>query len=254
MNSHQSSRSAVSPKIRLNKFLAHSAVASRRGAEELIRSGRVTVDGIPIRTVDQMVATDSVVAVDGKEVKPGRKPIVVALHKPPGVVTTVSDPRGRRTVLDSLSAAHRDRRLVPIGRLDRDSSGLLLLSNDGDLIHALLHPSHKVWKRYRVVVRGKVTQRRLATLRSGVELDGKMTAPAEIRLIGRSNASEETLEFAIREGRRRQIRRMCHQIGLRVTHLKRVAFGPIRLGNLPEGRYRVLSARETAELRQAGGL
>lgn len=254
MSTQQLTRSTASPTIRINKLLAQSGVASRRGAEELIRSGRVTIDGIPIRTVDQVVPAESVVAVDGKVVQPRRERIVLALHKPPGVVTTVHDPRGRTTILDFLPAKYRDRGLVPVGRLDQDSCGLLLLSNDGNLVHALLHPSHKVWKGYRVAVRGKVTREGLASLRSGVELDGRRTAPARLRLVEQSDVSGGILEMAIREGRRRQIRRMCRQIGLRVTQLKRVAFGPIQLGNLPEGRYRVLSPREISRLRGAGGL
>ena len=169
-----SSPSRASPTIRLSKFLAHAGTASRRGAEELVRSGRVTIDGIVVRTVDQPVTPGSRVAVDGKAVEPGRERVVVAFHKPPGVLTTVRDPQERPTVFDFLPAEFRDEAVVPVGRLDQDSSGLLLFSNDGDLIHALLHPSHRVWKCYQVVVRGKVTPKRLGSLRAGVELDGRV--------------------------------------------------------------------------------
>ncbi|MFH1740268.1 MAG: pseudouridine synthase [bacterium] len=229
-------------------------MASRRGAEELIRSGRISIDGIPIRTVNHVVPMGSVVTLDGKSIEPEQRRLLIALNKPPGVVTTVKDPHGRPTVLDSLPDKYRDRRLVPVGRLDQDSCGLLLLSNDGDLIHALLHPSRKVWKRYRVEVSGKITSAVLDRLRASVELDGRPTAPAEVDLVKRLGPSQGVLEVAIREGRRRQIRRVCSKIGLRVTHLRRIGFGPIKLGNLPEGQCRALSTIEVASLLEAGGL
>jgi 23S rRNA pseudouridine2605 synthase len=240
--------------IRLNKFLAQCRLASRRKAEDLIRAGRVAIDGIPIRSPNQEIPLGSVVTVDGNVVKPEQNRLIVAFHKPRGIVTTTDDPQGRKTVLDWLPEKFRGQGLFPVGRLDKETSGLLLLCNDGDLIHRLLHPSHEVWKHYQVTVRGKVSHAVVERLRSGVFLDGKKTAPAEVHPVKHTDSSETVLEIRIREGRKRQIRRMCREVKLHVIDLKRVAFGPIELGNMPEGECRALSANEVRELEKAGGL
>jgi len=214
----------------------------------------VAIDGIPIRSANQEVALGSVVTVDGNVVEPERDRLIVAFHKPCGVVTTTDDPQGRKTVLDLLPEKFRGQGLFPVGRLDKETSGLLLLCNDGDLMHRLLHPSHEVWKRYQVVVHGKVSGAVVARLRSGVFVDGKKTAPAEIHTLKHADSSETVLEIRIREGRKRQIRRMCREVKLQVIHLKRVAFGPIELGNMQEGECRALSMNEIQQLERAGSL
>ncbi len=242
------------PLIRLNKYLAQCGVASRRGAEELIRSGRVTIDGIPVRTPDQDVPLGSVVEVDGKPAEPTGKRIVIALNKPPNVVTTVRDPQGRTTVMDLLPSEYAQRGIVPIGRLDRDSCGLLLLTNDGELVQALLQPASKVWKKYQVAVSGEVTPSKRKQLESGVSIDGRETKPAQVRVLGGKGSATTRMEISISEGRKRQIRRMCKKVGLQVKHLQRIAFGPVRLGKLQEGECRVLSNRELTALCEAGGL
>ncbi len=220
----------------------------------MIRSGRVTIDGIPVRTPDQNVPLGSVVEVDGQRAEPSQARVVLALNKPPGVVTTVKDPQKRPTVMGLLPAEYGAQGVVPIGRLDQDSCGLLLLTNDGDLIQGLLHPSKEVWKTYRVVVRGEVTKAKLTQLESGTVIDGRETRRAKVRLLDERKPNETEIEVSISEGRKRQIRRMCRKVGLQVEYLQRVAFGPIRLGKLPESRFRVLSTKEVRALQEAGGL
>ena len=153
-----------------------------------------------------------------------------------------------------LPAEYGAQGVVPIGRLDQDSCGLLLLTNDGDLIQGLLHPSKEVWKTYRVVVRGEVTKAKLTQLESGTVIDGRETRRAKVRLLDERKPNETEIEVSISEGRKRQIRRMCRKAGLQVEYLQRVAFGPIRLGKLPESRFRVLSTKEVRALQEAGGL
>ena len=243
--------------MRLAKFLAESGVASRRAAEEIIRAGRVTVGGEvvtdPARGVDASAAVGggrgpALVQVDGRAVGPGRAELVVfALNKPRGVVSTASDPQRRRTVVE-LVPAPAPARLYPVGRLDADSTGLILLTNDGDLAHRLTHPSFEVEKSYRVVVdRAPVSARALRSLRAGVVLDDGLTAPARVRRL-----APDTLEITIHEGRKRQIKRMCAKLGHRVVELERVRFGPLELGDLAAGSHRRLSEAEVAALRAAG--
>jgi 23S rRNA pseudouridine2605 synthase len=233
--------------MRLAKFLATSGVASRRAAEELIRSGRVTVAGEVVRDPARDVEAASRVALDGEPV--GGKPlelVVYALNKPVGVVSTASDPQGRPTVVSLIDSP---RRLYPVGRLDADTSGLILLTNDGDLAYRLTHPSFGVDKTYRAVVAGgPVREESLRALRDGVELDDGMTAPARV-----SRIKPDTLEITIHEGRKRQVKRMCEHVGHRVTSLQRVRFGPLALGELKLGSSRRLTAVEVSLLRSAGG-
>lgn len=232
---------------RLAKYLARSGVASRRRAEGLITAGRVTVNGRVVTTPVFNVDPDrDTVTVDGRPVRPERK-VYLMLHKPPGYLSTVSDPQGRPTVLDLVP---RIGRLYPVGRLDADSEGLLLLTNDGELTVLLTHPRYHVPKTYRVWVAGIPNQEDLGRLTRGVVLEDGPTAPARVRLV-RAGRGEAVLEITLFEGRKRQIRRMCEAIGHPVRRLVRVGLGPLRLGDLPPGRWRELRPDEVAALRRA---
>ncbi len=231
--------------MRLAKYLALAGVASRRASEEIVRSGRVTVGGVAVCDPARDVVPDDTVALDGIPVHPVSERVVYALHKPPGVVSTARDPQGRPTVV-GLLPDHR--RLYPVGRLDADSTGLILLTNDGDLAHRLIHPRFEVPKTYRAqVANPPVRASAVRALRAGVELEDGPTAPARVRRLGAG-----ALEITIHEGRKRQVRRMCEAVGHPVRSLQRTAFGPLTLGSLPAGRWRRLSEAEVATLRQAG--
>ena len=229
--------------MRLAKHLAHAGVASRRAAEQLIFDGRVTVGGKVVKDPATDVDGSKPITVDGRPVGgTEQERAVYILNKPPGVVSTSHDTHGRKTVVDLV---HADRRLYPVGRLDADSTGLILLTDDGELAHRLTHPSFEVPKTYRAVVRNPpVREPALRKLREGIELDDGRTSPAKVRRI-----SSSELEITIHEGRKRQIRRMCEAIDHRVESLERVAFGPLRLGNLPIGGHRRLTAAEVERLR-----
>jgi 23S rRNA pseudouridine2605 synthase len=229
--------------MRLAKFLAHSGVASRRAAERMIAEGRVTVGGEVVTDPARDVDESSAVAVDGSPVQPeGRE--VFALNKPAGVVSTARDTHGRPTV---VSLVPSERRLYPVGRLDADTTGLILLTNDGELANQLTHPRYEVPKTYIVSVDpGRVSDAALRRLREGVELDDGVTSPASARQVRFG-----VLEIRIREGRKRQVRRMVEAIGHRVVALERVAFGPLRLEGLGPGQHRRLSGAEIERLRKA---
>jgi 23S rRNA pseudouridine2605 synthase len=231
--------------MRLAKYLAHAGVASRRAAERLIEQGRVTVDGEPVRDPARGVDDANAVSVDGDAVSGApAQHTVFALHKPAGVVSTARDPGGRPTVVDMVEGAGR---LYPVGRLDAPTTGLILLTDDGDLAYRLTHPSFEVPKTYVAVVeRAPVGERALRLLREGVELEDGVTAPAGVRRL-----APDTLELTIHEGRKRQVRRMCEEVGHPARSLRRVAFGPLRLGDLPEGAHRRLTRAEVERLRQA---
>lgn len=233
--------------MRLAKHLAHAGVASRRASEQLIFGGRVTVDGETVTDPARDVTGSERIEVDGERI--GGTPVVrvvYALHKPHGVVSTASDTHGRPTVVD-LVRTPGDRRLYPVGRLDADSTGLILLTDDGDLAHKLTHPSFGVPKTYRVTVGGPpLRDGVIKRLREGVELEDGRTAPAEARRI-----SGRELELTIHEGRKRQVRRMCDVVGQPVRELRRIAFGPLALGNLKEGQSRRLTPGEIEVLRGA---
>jgi 23S rRNA pseudouridine2605 synthase len=230
---------------RLAKHLAHAGVASRRAAEALIAEGRVSVDGRTVTDPARGVSGDEAIAVDGRAVQAMPERVVIAVHKPAGVVSTARDPQGRPTVVELVPA--RGARLYPVGRLDADSTGLILLTNDGALANELTHPRYEVSKVYRARVAGPpVGERALKALREGVELDDGRTAPARVRRLG-----PHELELTLREGRKRQVRRMCEAVGHRVLELRRVAFGPLRLGDLPAGGHRHLSRAEVEHLHRA---
>ena len=227
--------------MRLQKFLASAGVASRRAAEEIVRSGRVTVDGAEVRDPARDVTNANVVAVDGRPVAPEAERVVYAVNKPRGVVSTASDPQGRPTVLTLVSSPLR---LYPVGRLDIDTTGLILLTNDGDLAHRLLHPSFELPRTYRArVASPPVSQAAVMALRRGVTLDDGPTAPARVRRL-----APDRLEITLREGRKRQVKRMCEHVGHRVRSLERIAFGPLTLGDLAPGSSRRLTTAEVAAL------
>jgi 23S rRNA pseudouridine2605 synthase len=226
--------------MRLAKFLAHAGVASRRAAEDLIAAGRVSVAGQTVTDPARDVSESSGVAVDGRPVEPEPRE-VHALNKPAGVVSTARDTHGRPTVVQLV---HSRRRLYPVGRLDADSTGLILLTNDGELAQRLTHPRHGVEKVYRARVQpARVTPAALRALREGVELEDGRTAPAKVRQPARG-----VLEVTLREGRKRQVRRMVEAVGHRVLELERVAFGPLSLLGLEPGQSRRLEDAEVERL------
>jgi len=232
-------------------------VASRRTADELIASGAVRVNGGRPPTSGMLVDPESDrITVDGRAVRPATVHRYVMLNKPLGVITTSKDESSRTTVLDVIGEEGRlGHRLFPVGRLDADSTGLLLLTDDGDLAYRLTHPRFKVAKEYEVVVAGELGSRDLQALRSGVKLDDGMTAPAEVEVLrstkGGLDSGRSELRVVIREGRHRQVRRMIQAAGHKVLGLRRTSFGPLRLGRLKAGGWRVLSAGEIAALRRA---
>ena len=227
--------------MRLAKYLAAAGVASRRASEEIIRAGRVTVGGAVVSDPAHDVEPADAVALDGRPVSPAHERVVYALNKPAGVVSTARDPQGRPTVVTMVPQTER---LYPVGRLDIDTTGLILLTNEGDLAHRLTHPSFEVEKTYRAVVGGpSIREGALRALRDGVELDDGRTAPARVRRIG-----ADTIEITIHEGRKRQVKRMCEAVGHPVKRLERVAFGPLQLGDLPRARWRKLGPGEVDQL------
>ena len=228
--------------VRLAKYLAHAGVASRRASEELIRAGRITVDGTPITDPATDVAGTEEITVDGEPVEKEDR-VVYMLNKPKGVVSTANDTHNRPTVVSLIGST---KRLYPVGRLDVDTTGLILLTNDGELAHTLTHPSFEVPKTYRARVEGRPDERALRRLREGVDLEEGRTAPARVRRLG-----PHELELTIHEGRKRQVRRMLEAVGHPVIALERVRFGPLWLGKLEEGKHRRLTAPEIEKLRRA---
>jgi 23S rRNA pseudouridine2605 synthase len=240
---------------RLQKILSAAGVASRRAAEGFVLAGRVSVNGAVVTVLGTRAdpATDDI-RVDGRRLaSPARRHLL--LNKPPGYVTTRSDPEGRPTVLDLLP---RDAGyLYPVGRLDYASGGLLLLTNDGELAARLTHPRHEVEKAYHAVVAGEPDASALARLREGVPLDGRRTAPAEVRVLrtwGDRARTLSQLELVLHEGRNRQVRRMCEAVGHPVRALERVRLGPVADARLAPGTWRDLTARELSALRRAAGI
>lgn len=228
--------------MRLAKYLAHAGVASRRAADTLIVAGRVTVDGALVTDPAHDVTEDARVAVDGRPLEGAEPRVLYALHKPVGVVSTARDTHGRKTVLDLVPA--RGLRLYPVGRLDADSAGLILLTNDGRLANQLTHPRFQVPKTYRAKLAGPpIADRTLCALRAGVQLEDGLTAPARARRV-----SEHVVELTIHEGRNRQVRRMCDAVGRPVVELTRIAFGPLTLGDLKPGAHRRLGEAEVQKL------
>lgn len=233
--------------MRLQKYLASCGVASRRAAEKLIAEGHVTVDGQKITEMGVQVEDHQIICVDGKRVRPEGEKHYIMYHKPAGEVTTVSDPEGRTTVLDRF----RDYpvRLYPVGRLDYDSEGLLLLTNDGDLTERMLHPSMEVDKTYLARVSNQVTPEEARQLERGVMVDGRKTARAKVHILSVQNLFTDMI-ITIHEGRNRQVRKMVEQIGHQVVMLRRIRFGPLKLGELPRGMWRPLTQEELDALKK----
>jgi pseudouridine synthase len=230
--------------MRLNAYLARAGVASRRRADELVAAGRVRVNG-DMGQLNTVVGQRDVVEVDGRRVELQRLAFVL-LHKPAGVLTTARDPRGRRTVVELLAV---DARVVPVGRLDADTTGALLLTNDGPLAHRLAHPRYGVPKVYETVVEGSPGREALAALREGVDLEDGRTAPADVRVLSRGTGST-TLELTLHEGRKHQVKRMCAAVGHPVVRLHRSRYAGLDLEGLEPGDWRELTPDEVAALRR----
>jgi pseudouridine synthase len=236
-------------KIRLNKYLAQAGVASRREADRMILEGRVSLNGITVESLGILVDTGvDKVEVDGKKIKSKNGPhLYLLLNKPPGYLATVKDPFQRPIVMDLLPSFKK--RIYPVGRLDLNSEGLLLLTNDGDLANRLMHPRYKVTKEYLVRVKPKPTASILERLEKGVYLDGKKTAPARIHVLS-TKKRETHIKVELFEGRKRELRRMFEAVGHSVMALKRIRFGSLSLGGLKKGQWRHLSQKELARLRK----
>ncbi len=238
---------------RLQKVMARGGIASRRRSEELIVRGIVTVNGQQVTQLGMKVDPESdVIEVGGKRLNVGGKKTYLILNKPRGYITTLSDPFGRPTVKDLVDFSS-DPGLFPVGRLDQDSEGLLLVTNDGELTYRLTHPKYGVLKRYETEVEGKVSFEEVLRLQKGVILEDGPTAPAEVQVL-RERINSTMLSIGIREGKKREIRRMCQKVGHPVISLKRVAFGPVTLGDLQPGATRLLADEEIAGLRESVGL
>ena len=241
----------MAEKIRVQKLLAQRGVCSRRKAEEMIQAGRVQVNGRPVKLGDGAVPGKDIITVDGQRLpREGEGRVYLALHKPRGFVTTMADERGRRCVAQLVADAGC--RVYPVGRLDKDSEGLLIMTNDGNLANAVSHPKTHVAKTYRVTLRPGITEEQLIKLSTGIMLDGRMTAPAKARVL-EQQPGRAVVEIVLYEGRNREIRRMCESMGLEVARLKRTAIGPVRLSMLPQGRHRELSREEIAGLLAESG-
>lgn len=229
---------------RLQKYMARCGAASRRKSEELITAGRVTVNGQIVTELGIKVSENDVVTLDGKPLMPEARKVYIALNKPVGYVSTVKDEHGRKTLLDLVDVPER---IYPIGRLDYDTSGLILLTNDGDIYNKVIHPREEKNKVYIALIQGILSDKEIEAFESGLEIEGYITAPAEIktrRILGR-NAE---VAITIHEGRNRQVRKMCKKIGHPVITLKRVSVGSIEIGSLEEGRWRYLTEKEVGQL------
>lgn len=231
---------------RLQKVMAHAGVASRRKSEDIITQGRVKVNGEVVTELGTRVEPDDLIEVDGKAISQEKK-VYILLNKPAGYITTVDDPRGRKTVLDLIDGVRQ--RIYPAGRLDYDTSGLLLLTNDGELTYTLTHPSHMIEKTYRVEVKAHPGPEKLGRLEKGIELEDGLTAPAVVEKISRKKNST-IFNLTIHEGRNRQVRRMCEHIGYPVIKLKRIKIGFLKINGLSEGEWRFLNEREVKGLKE----
>ena len=236
-------------KVRIQKLISESGACSRRKAEELISQGRVKVGGRACKLGDKALPTD-LITIDGEPIKQVKKRRLyyIMMHKPRGYVTTMSDELDRKNVCELLKDLPD--RVYPIGRLDRNSEGLLLFTNDGAFANDIMHPSKHISKTYRVTVRPDINDDQLVSLSSGIEIDGRMTAPANVIVLDKQ-PGRVVLQITIHEGRNRQIRKMCEAVGLEVARLKRTAVGPLKLGMLQPGEYRELKQDELRALRNA---
>ncbi len=238
-------------KIRLQKVLSVAGVASRRKAEEMIRDGMVKVNGVKAQIGDSVDPKRDKVLVKGKPVRKVSNMRYILLNKPRGYVTTTDDDLGRKCVLELVKDVKE--RIYPVGRLDRVSEGALIFTNDGAFANAMMHPSKHVPKTYRVTVRPGITNEQADILATGVELDGRMTAPADVRILSKED-DRAVLEIVLYEGRNRQIRRMCEAVNLEVARLRRIAVGSVKLGMLQTGEWRDLTQQEVESLFKAAGV
>ncbi|WP_411676651.1 pseudouridine synthase [Caproicibacter sp.] len=232
-------------KIRLQKLLSEAGVASRRKAEELILAGKVRVNGVVAEIGGRADPGRDRITVDGKPLETKVERVYLMLHKPRGYITTMSDEMDRKCVAELVRDVPE--RVFPVGRLDRESEGLLLMTNDGEFANSMMHPSHHVPKVYRVTVRPLVTEEQLVQLSTGMVIDGRKTAPAVVHVLSQE-PGRAVLEIILREGRNRQIRKMCEQLGLDVARLRRTAVGFLKLGMLPPGKWRLLTGEEVRRL------
>lgn len=236
--------------VRLQKYLANCSVASRRGAEDLIKQGRIAVNGEIVTEMGIKINEDTdIVEFDGRHIKPDNKMVYILLNKPIGFVTTVSDDKGRNTVMELVSDIPV--RIYPVGRLDYDTEGLLLMTNDGDLTYKITHPKNNVEKTYVAEVTGNISMNTLIALRNGVYLDGARTAPAKVEVIGATRYGTK-LEITIHEGKNRQVRRMFEAVGCIVKKLKRTREAGLILGHVPLGHWRKLTESEVNMLKKIG--
>lgn len=234
--------------MRLQKFLARAGVASRRGSENLMTAGRVKVNGQVVTELGSKVDPNiDTVEVDGTPVKWGSEPVVILLNKPQGYVSTMKDPHARHVVAE-LVPTSKYPGLFPIGRLDMDTTGVLLFTTDGELGHQLLGPKHRVEKTYEALVAGSISKQNLQTLSHGVKLEDGVTLPAQVRVI-KSYRTQTLLELVLTEGRKREVKRMCEAVGHPVQRLHRKSFGSVELADLPEGSWRLLQKEEIDDLK-----
>lgn len=231
--------------VRLQKFLADCGVASRRKSEELIELGKVKVNGRVAQLGDKVDPKRDDITVSGKRIVKSKGYTYILLHKPRGFITTMSDEMGRKCVAQLVENVGV--RVYPVGRLDRESEGMLLMTNDGEFANALTHPTRHVPKTYRVTVRPSISEEQLTSLATGIMIDGRMTAPADVRVILKE-PERVVAEIVLYEGRNRQIRKMCEALGLEVARLKRTAIGSVKLGMLPQGKWRELTEDEVHKL------
>lgn len=238
-------------KIRIQKIIADCGYCSRRKAEELMKSGRVKLNGHPVKPGDKATLRDNI-SIDGERIYiPKKKDFVyLMMNKPRGYVTTMSDEMGRKCVTELLEGV--ETRVYPVGRLDRNSEGLLLFTNDGNFANGIMHPAKQISKTYRVTVRPDITDEQLVALSEGIELDGRKTLPATV-IVKDKEPGRVVLLITIKEGRNRQIRRMCEAVNLEVARLRRISVGSLKLGMLKPGTYRELTAEELRAMRNAIG-
>lgn len=238
-------------RIRLQKYLSMCAVASRRKAEELIAQGKVKVNGKVAQIGDKISPKHDTVTVSGRKIVGSRKHYYIMLHKPRGYITTMDDEMGRKCVAELVRDVGA--RVYPVGRLDKDSEGLLLMTNDGEFANHMTHPSKHIPKTYRVTVRPDVTEDMLTAFATGMEIDGRITAPADAHIIEKQD-NRVVMEIVLYEGRNRQIRKMCESLGLEVARLKRTSMGSLKLGMLPTGKWRELKEDEVHKLMVSSGM
>ncbi len=238
-------------KVRLQKYLSECGVASRRKAEDLIAAGKVKVNGRPATIGDKIDPKSDTVVVAGKKIRKSKKNTYIMLHKPRGFITTLSDEMGRKCVAQLIEDVGT--RVYPVGRLDRDSEGLLLLTDDGEFANLLTHPTHHVPKTYRVTIRPTITDEQITALTTGILIDGRMTMPSEVRVLEKKEG-RVVIEIIIYEGRNRQIRKMCDALGLEVARLKRTQIGSVKLGMLKQGDWRNLTDEEVHKLMVAASV